>query len=243
MSGRSREFVALERKVVECRLCPRLVQWRGQVAREKVRRFREQEYWGRPIPAFGNVDASLVVIGLAPAAHGGNRTGRIFTGDRSGDWLYEALHRFGFANQPTSIDREDGLELYDCLVTAAVRCAPPANKPLAEELQNCRPYLRRELELLRTMRVVVGLGRIAFRSFLMAWQETGGSLPSGEMRFRHGGEFELPGGVTLIVSYHPSQQNTQTGRLTREMFHHIFKRAREVLSKPPQTCTTAGHPP
>jgi len=228
--GPKPSFWILEEGVVGCRLYPRLVHWRELVARRKVKRFQREEYWGLPVPAFGSVDASLVVIGLAPAAHGGNRTGRIFTGDRSGDWLYEALYRFGFANQPVSAHRDDGLRLHDCLVTAAARCAPPNNKLLPEELDTCRQYLRRELEILTKKRVVVVLGQVAFRAYLKAWKEIGGALPRGKLEFRHAGEWELPGGLTLISSYHPSQQNTQTGKLTRAMFHRIFRRARQLLS-------------
>jgi uracil-DNA glycosylase len=219
----------LEQKIVNCRRCPRLVAWRERVALEKVRRFKDQVYWGRPVPAFGGAEAALVVIGLAPAAHGGNRTGRIFTGDRSGDWLYEALHKFGFANQPFSTGRDDGLELRRCLVTAALRCAPPDNKPLPGEMENCRGYLRRELLLACNKKVVVTLGQIAFRVFLKTRQEAG--LPSTGTRFdfRHGGEWLLPEGIFLVSSYHPSQQNTQTGKLKRDMFHSIFRRARQIL--------------
>jgi uracil-DNA glycosylase family 4 len=195
-----------------------------------VRRFRAQKYWGRPVPAFGAPDASLVVIGLAPAAHGGNRTGRIFTGDRSGDWLFDALYRFGFANRPESIHRTDGLEVNDCLITAVLRCAPPGNKPLPVETANCLEYLRRELELAMKRRVVIALGRIAFEAFLKIRRESGPS-PIGPMaRFRHGGEWNVGGGVTLLSSFHPSQQNTQTGKLTRPMFYDIFRRAREILA-------------
>jgi uracil-DNA glycosylase family 4 len=224
------EFQKVQKVIVECRRCPRLVRWREQVAHEKVRRFKDQEYWGRPVPAFGSPDARLIVIGLAPAAHGGNRTGRVFTGDRSGDWLYEALFQFGFANQPFSVSRDDGLKLTACLVTAALRCAPPENKPLPEELNNCRGYLRRELRLIRRKRVIVALGQLAFRSFLKAWQENGERMNGMRPEFRHGGEWMLPGGLILISSFHPSQQNTQTGKLTRPMFHAIFRRAREILS-------------
>ncbi len=224
------EFQQLEQKVVECRRCPRLVEWRERVAREKVRRFRTEEYWGRPIPAFGNPDAGLIVIGLAPAAHGGNRTGRIFTGDRSGDWLYEALFKFGFANQPVSTNRNDGLVLYDCLITAVLRCAPPNNKPLPDEIANCRDYLRRELQLAKNKRIVIALGQIAFRAFIQTWREAGGEWPDQTLKFRHGGEWTLPGYI-LISSYHPSQQNTQTGKLTRPMFHGIFRRARKILDE------------
>jgi uracil-DNA glycosylase family 4 len=225
-------FQQLQETVIHCCTCPRLVEWRKHVAIEKVRRFQSEEYWSRPVPAFGEPAAALLIIGLAPAAHGANRTGRMFTGDRSGQWLYESLHRFGFANQPTSTRRDDGLHLNGCLVTAALRCAPPANKPFPEELDNCRPYLRRELQLLTRTRVIVALGQIAFRAFLKAWVENGGELPGGRLpRFRHAGEWQLPGRVTLISSYHPSQQNTQTGRLTRSMFHGVFRRARRILSR------------
>jgi uracil-DNA glycosylase family 4 len=224
-------FATLQEEIIRCRLCPRLVEWRERIAREKAPRFRMQEYWGRPLPSFGDPDASLIIIGLAPAAHGGNRTGRMFTGDRSGDWLYEALYRFGFATQPSSHHKNDGLALLDCLITAAVRCAPPNNKPLPPELDNCRRYLRRELRLTEKKRVVVVLGQIALRAFLKAWRETGGSRPIEPVVFCHGGEWQLSSSLTLVSSYHPSQQNTQTGRLTRPMFHSIFERTREILQE------------
>jgi uracil-DNA glycosylase family 4 len=223
------EFEALQTRIIECRECPRLVEWRERTAREKIRRFRQQEYWARPIPAFGHPDASLVLVGLAPAAHGGNRTGRMFTGDRSGDWLFEALHRFGFANQSSSNHRDDGLRLVDAIIVAAVRCAPPGNKPLPEETIRCRAFLRQELRLFGSVQVVVTLGRIAFRAFLSAWRENGMEIPAARPEFRHAGEWELPGGVVLISSYHPSQQNTLTGKLTRPMFHRIFRRARRIV--------------
>jgi uracil-DNA glycosylase family 4 len=215
----------LEQRITECRKCPRLVEWREKIAREKTRRFQTQEYWGRPVPAFGSPDAALIIIGLAPAAHGGNRTGRIFTGDRSGDWLYEALYQFGFANQPNSVSVDDGMIVNNCLITAVARCAPPGNRPLPEELANCGEYLHRELELASRKRVVITLGRIAFDAFLKIWQRAGGRPLHRKPVFRHGGEWNLPGGLTLIASYHPSQQNTQTGKLTRSMFHQIFRRA------------------
>jgi len=223
-------FDQLQRAITRCRRCPRLVAWREQVAVEKVRRYRSEEYWGRPVPAFGEPSAALMVIGLAPAAHGANRTGRMFTGDRSGQWLYEALHEFGFASQPASLRRDDGLMLRDCLVTAAARCAPPGNKPLPAELDNCRPYLRLELSLNSRKRVILVLGQIAFDCFLKAWRENGGAFPDGpSLKFGHGGEWALPGGITLISSYHPSQQNTQTGRLSRDMFRDVFCRARRLI--------------
>lgn len=224
------DFLSLERKIIECRRCPRLVEWRERVAREKVRRFKKEKYWGRPVPAFGSPEAALIIIGLAPAAHGGNRTGRIFTGDRSGDWLYEALYSFGFANQPVSASLDDGLALHDCLITAVVRCAPPDNKPQPVEISNCREYLIGELELAHSKRVVVALGQVAFRSFLKIWKESVGLPSDGKFEFGHGREWNLGGGVILISSYHPSQQNTQTGKLTRPMFHAIFRRAREIVS-------------
>jgi uracil-DNA glycosylase family 4 len=223
------EFRVLQQEIVDCRRCPRLVEWRERVAREKVRRYSDAEYWGRPLPAFGDPGAALLVVGLAPAAHGGNRTGRMFTGDRSGDWLYEALHRFGFATRPASVARDDGLALRGCLITAAVRCAPPGNKPAREELDACRRYLAREIALAENTRVVVALGQIAFRAFLKAWRDAGGAPPGRGLRFRHLAEWRLPGGPVLVASYHPSQQNTQTGRLTRPMFHAVFRRARKLV--------------
>ena len=224
----------LQKRIIRCRKCPRLVAWRERVAAEKVRRYQAEEYWGRPVPAFGEPAAFLYVVGLAPAAHGANRTGRLFTGDRSGEWLFEALHRFGFADQPVSVGRNDGLRLQGCVVSAALRCAPPANKPLREELDRCRLYLRRELALLQGKRVIVALGRIAFVEVLKAWRENGAEIPGGGTpAFRHAGEWHLPGSVVLIASYHPSQQNTQTGRLTRPMFHAIFRRARRLLGPRP----------
>jgi uracil-DNA glycosylase len=222
----------LQQTVAECTKCPRLTAYRKTVARTKVKRFQDWEYWGRPVAGFGDAQARLFVIGLAPAAHGGNRTGRIFTGDRSGDWLYEALHAFGFANQPISLHREDGLRLTDCYVAAAVRCAPPANKPAKEEYEMCRPYLLEELRLLQQVRVIVALGKIAFDEYLRACQGLGKVLPSPRPRFRHEAEYTLPWGVTLVGSYHPSQQNTFTGILTRPMFHRVFETARNHIERP-----------
>ena len=226
--ARSR-LVELEREIVACRLCPRLVAHREHVARVKTRRFAEQTYWGRPVPSFGEVRARLLVVGLAPAAHGANRTGRMFTGDRSGDWLYEALHRFGFANQATSADRNDGLKLRDTFITAAARCAPPANKPTREEFARCQPYLLAELGLLKRVPVVIALGRIAFDAFLGAWREAGHPVVKPRPRFGHGQATALDGGILLLASYHPSQQNTFTGKLTRPMFHRVFRKARQTL--------------
>ncbi|HLH29579.1 MAG TPA: uracil-DNA glycosylase [Terriglobia bacterium] len=216
-------------EIIDCRRCPRLVTYREDVARTKVRRFMDWDYWGRPVPSLGSLDARLLVIGLAPAAHGGNRTGRIFTGDRSGDWLYRALHRFGFANQPTSTDRRDGLKLIDSYITAAVHCAPPDNKPLPSEFKNCRPYLLDEMQRLMKVRVVVALGLIGFKAYLGARKELGWQNPSPMPPFGHGLSAKLPDGITIISSYHPSQQNTHTGKLTEEMFDEVFRKARKIL--------------
>jgi uracil-DNA glycosylase family 4 len=216
-------------EVIACRRCPRLVAHRERVAREKRRAYVDWTYWGRPLPGFGDPAARLVVIGLAPAAHGGNRTGRLFTGDRSGDWLYETLHRFGFANQPISTDREDGLRLIDVYVTAAARCAPPDNKPTKEELHNCQPFLERELHLLRHARVVVTLGRVAFDAFLAARSAAGQPVPRPRPQFAHAQVSRLSD-IALIGSYHPSQRNTQTGMLTHAMFDKVFATARQLLA-------------
>ena len=219
----------LNDRITRCTRCPRLVAHREAIARSKRRQFRDWTYWGRPVPGFGDPDARLFVVGLAPAAHGGNRTGRVFTGDRSGDWLYEALHRFGFANQPHSTHRDDGLRLTDCYVAAVVRCAPPDNKPRPEEFGACRPYVLEELRQLRKLRVVVALGKIAFDQYLHACRELGHPVPSPAPRFAHGAKYRFSWGVTLIGSYHPSQQNTFTRKLTRPMFHAVFKRASALL--------------
>jgi uracil-DNA glycosylase family 4 len=205
------------------------VEYRERVAREKVRRFRHQEYWGKPVPSFGSADARVLVIGLAPAAHGGNRTGRVFTGDRSGDWLYRALHRFGFANQPQSVDRGDGMRLIDCYITAAVHCAPPDNKPLPEEFMHCRPYLIDELRRLKKLQVVIPLGLVGFKAYFAARKELGQDNPSPLPAFGHGRTIALEDGMKVITSYHPSQQNTQTGKLTEPMFDEVFRQARKAL--------------
>jgi len=220
----------LQHQITRCSLCPRLVAHRERVAREKVKRYREWDYWGKPVPSFGDPQARLLIIGLAPAAHGGNRTGRVFTGDRSGDWLYEALFTAGFANQPTSVHKDDGLQLRDCYITAAVHCAPPDNKPLPEEFAACRPYLLHELTLLRQVRVVVTLGQVAFAAYLTARRELGLAVPSPVPRYGHGRAFSL-NGITLLGCYHPSQQNTFTGRLTREMFLAVFRNAQKLLEQ------------
>ena len=216
-------------EIVSCRRCTRLVEYRARVAHEKVRRFRDWEYWGRPVPSLGEIGSRLLIIGLAPAAHGGNRTGRIFTGDRSGDWLYRALYNSGFANQPASTHRDDGLQLIDCYITAAIHCAPPENKPLPSELANCRPYLFEELQRLKSVRVVVPLGLVGFKTYFLSRKQLGWNNPSPLPPFGHGLERKLPDGVTVISSYHPSQQNTQTGKLTKEMLDDVFRKARKIL--------------
>jgi len=225
----TRDLERLQQQVIRCKRCPRLVRWRGKAARDKTRRFAQWEYWGRPNPSFGDPKAQVLLIGLAPAAHGGNRTGRMFTGDRSGDWLYRTLYEFEFANQPTSVSRDDGLRLTNCYITATCRCAPPQNKLLPAEIRNCRPFLLKELELLRNVRVIIGLGKVGFDSAVNAFQELGWASFSKRPRFAHGSEYKLNETVTLLGSFHPSQQNTFTGRLTRSMFDAIFKRAQTLL--------------
>ncbi len=207
--------------MVACRRCPRLVEWRERVAREKRAAFQDEEYWGRPIPGFGDPAARIYVLGLAPAAHGGNRTGRVFTGDRSGDWLFAAMYRAGLANQALSVSADDGLRLDDAFVTAAVRCAPPANRPTPQERDNCLPYAAEELELMDGVRVIVCLGGFAWDAALRVT----GSRTSPRPKFGHGAEHELPGGRVLLGCYHPSQQNTFTGRLTERMLDDLFARA------------------
>jgi len=205
------------------------VAYRQRVAKIRKREFRDSDYWGRPVPAFGDPAARLMIVGLAPAAHGANRTGRMFTGDSSGDWLYEALHRYGFASRPDSRSRDDGLTLTGCWITAAARCAPPDNKPTRLELTRCRPYLEREVGLLGSVKVVLALGRVAWESWLRGsgWWER--FPPAGRPPFAHGGETPLPDGRSLLVSYHPSRQNTNTGKLTRTMWYRVFERARALV--------------
>ena len=221
-------MAALAARITACRRCPRLVGWRERVAREKRASFQDQEYWGRPVPGFGDAAARVLVVGLAPAAHGGNRTGRMFTGDRSGDWLYRALHRAGFANQPASVARGDGLALEGAFVTAPVRCAPPANKPTPAERDACRPWLDAELDLLSAIRVVVALGGFAWAQALDVFAGRGHPVPRPRPRFGHGAEARLGDALTLLGSYHPSQQNTFTGTLTEPMFDAVWARAREL---------------
>ncbi len=216
---------ALEAEVVRCRACPRLVAWRERVAREKRRAYRDQDYWGRPVPGFGDPRPWLLVVGLAPAAHGANRTGRMFTGDASGDFLYAALHRAGMANQPRSRHRGDGLALRGAFVTAACRCAPPQNRPGPEELERCAPFLDREVAALPGVRVMLCLGAVAWQAALGHLRRRGFRLPRPRPRFRHGAELALPGAPLLLASYHVSRQNTQTGRLTPGMLDRVLARA------------------
>jgi len=213
--------------VVECRACPRLVAWREAVAAEPPKRHRGEAYWGRPVPAFGDPSARIVLVGLAPAANGANRTGRMFTGDRSGDWLYGALHRAGLASQPHSVHAADGLRLDDVLISAAVRCAPPQNKPTIAERDTCLPYLARELRALPTARVLLALGSFGWDGALRALAAAGHEIPVPKPRFGHGAEARI-GGLTLLGSYHPSQQNTFTGRLTEAMLDGVIERAKEL---------------
>jgi uracil-DNA glycosylase family 4 len=220
-----RPLVELTAEIVACRACPRLVAWREAIAVEKRAAFRDEAYWGRPVPGFGDARARVLDVGLAPAAHGGNRTGRVFTGDRSGDWLFASLHRTGFANQPTSDRVDDGLRLHDAYVAAAVRCAPPDNKPTPGERERCRPYLAREMALLGRVRVVVALGGFAYEVVARTLAEAGAPVPRPRPRFGHGVEVAA-GDVTVIGCYHPSQQNTFTGRLTEPMLDAVFERAR-----------------
>jgi uracil-DNA glycosylase family 4 len=221
----------LNSQIVRCRKCPRLVRWREACAKKPPRRYVGQNYWAKPLAGFGDPNARVLIVGLAPAAHGGNRTGRMFTGDRSGDWLYGALHAAGFANQPNSDRRDDGLKLSDCYISAAVHCAPPLNKPSLIEYKRCRPYLVEELKLMREqLSAVIVLGKIAFDAFFAAYRESGAEMPRAKPKFGHGVCAQLPHGPLLICSYHPSQQNTFTGKLTRPMFQSIFTQARAALS-------------
>jgi uracil-DNA glycosylase family 4 len=226
MSTASQALRRLNVQVVDCRRCPRLVAWREQVATDKRAAFAQESYWGRPIPGFGDAEARLFVLGLAPAAHGGNRTGRIFTGDRSGDWLFAALHRAGYANQAESIHRDDGLALNDCYIAAAVRCAPPANKPTPTERDACLPYLVRELEILTRVKVIVCLGSFAWDAALRTLA-IAGNTSKPKPRFGHLSE-AVVGPYVLLGSYHPSQQNTFTGKLTHAMLDTVFGRAKEL---------------
>jgi uracil-DNA glycosylase family 4 len=234
MTTQTRDIDAIQRRVIACRRCPELVTYREAVAREKRRAYRDHEYWGKPVPAFGDPLARVVLVGLAPGAHGSNRTGRMFTGDASGEWLYRALHRAGFANQARQVDRNDGMELHDALITAAVRCAPPGNKPTTDQRAACLPYLEAELAVMRDVRVIVTLGKIADDG-VHRIVKASGTYRSPRAPFKHGAEthITLPASpnATILASYHPSQQNTNTGVLTEAMLDAIFARASR-LSRP-----------
>jgi len=235
------ELKKLQDTVTRCHKCPRLVSYLQEVSQHKPRRYRDWDYWSKPLPSFGDPDARVLIIGLAPAAQGGNRTGRMFTGDRSGEWLFNALYQFGFANRPNSLRVDDDFKLDDCSITATIRCAPPKNKPLPEEIENCRPYFLEELDLLKKVQVIVPLGQIAFTQTLKSLRLKGYDVPP--LSFGHGKLYSIPAPVgnglkpfptkaptiTLITTYHPSQQNTQTGKLTRSMFHKVFKMVRKKL--------------
>ena len=221
----------LNREIVGCTRCPRLVVYHEQVAREKRRAYRDYEYWGRAVPGFGDPEARVLVLGLAPGAHGSNRTGRPFTGDASGKFMYPVLYETGFANQPNATHCGDGLELKDLYVTAAVRCAPPDNKPLPQELANCAPYLDREIDGLKNLRVVVALGKIGFEAYLNCLKRRAQITGKKLYLFQHGAKYEMPDGKTLLASYHPSNQNTQTGKLTRQMFVRIFEEAVQLANR------------
>jgi uracil-DNA glycosylase family 4 len=228
--GQVAALEALNARIVACERCPRLREHCSTVALEKRRAYRDHEYWGRPVPSFGDPLARILILGLAPGAHGSNRTGRPFTGDGSGDFLYPTLYEAGLASQPRAISRDDGMQLHDTRITAVARCAPPGNKPLPEELRNCAPHLDDELATLGTVRVIVALGKIAFDGFVAHLLRTGQIPRRGELHFAHGAEYRLPDGRVLIGTYHPSLQNTNTGKLTRAMFLEIFRRAQHVVS-------------
>ena len=230
--GGPRALRELQTRMVECRACPRLVAWREEAARIKVRRFESWTYWARPVPGFGDPGARLVLMGLAPAAHGGNRTGRMFTGDRSGDFLFGALYRAGFANQPTSVHRDDGLRLDDAFIVAPCRCAPPANAPRPDELRRCSAWLDGELRLLARCRVVLALGAVGWDAALQHFSRRGIAEPRPRPRFAHGAVARLPGAPALLGSYHVSQQNTNTGKLTAAMMDEVLVRARGLLAQP-----------
>jgi len=252
--NREAELRKLQNVVIRCQKCPKLVIYRQEVADRRPKRYLDWDYWTRPLPSFGDPEARVLIVGLAPAAHGGNRTGRMFTGDRSGEWLFQALYQFGFANQSNSIRRDDGFVLKDCYITATIRCAPPQNRPLPEEIENCRPYFLKELDLLDKVKIIVPLGQIAFTQTLKSLRLKGYEVPP--LAFGHGRLYQIskqkepptpvtnglkpcPSGrqafatelrtISLITSYHPSQQNTQTGKLTRSMFHRIFKMVGQKL--------------
>jgi uracil-DNA glycosylase family 4 len=240
-----KDWQSLEDDIISCRACPRLVAWREEVARVRRRAYRDEEYWGKPVPGFGDQNASVLVIGLAPAAHGANRTGRMFTGDSSGDFMYAALHRAGFASRPTSRHRGDDLTLHDTFISAVCRCAPPDNKPLPAEIAACRPYLEREIALLSDIQIVVALGRIAFDAALRLYANLQPSTFNlNPASFAHNAACSLgPGLPALIASYHPSRQNTQTGRLTKEMFDCVWEQVKRISESASQQIETADLTP
>jgi len=221
-------LTVLHQEVVNCTRCPRLVAYRQQVGREKRRAYRDHEYWARPVPGFGDPHARVLILGLAPGAHGSNRTGRPFTGDASGKFMYPILYKVGFASQPNAVSRDDGLRLIDCYITAAVRCAPPANKPLPSELANCACFLDREVAILKNVKVVVALGKIGFDAYLNYLKRNGVVQRTTPFKFAHAASYEMPNRVVLLASYHPSNQNTATGKLTAKMFGQVFVKAREL---------------
>lgn len=223
---------SLNKKIIACKTCPRLVSWREEIAQKKTKRFVNWNYWGKPVPGFGDPNAQVLLVGLAPAAHGANRTGRMFTGDESGNWLYRALlYNAGFASQPSSFAIDDGLQLKNCYITAACRCAPPQNKPLPQEIKNCRPFILAELTLLKNLRVIVGLGKIGFDNAFDCVKELGKTELKYRPKFSHGAIVPLNSHLTLIGSYHPSQQNTFTGKLTKEMLDEVFASIQSLLKK------------
>jgi uracil-DNA glycosylase len=231
MSLMANALRVLDEEIINCRECPRLTEYREQVGREKRRAYRDQEYWARPVPGFGDPKARVLVLGLAPGAHGSNRTGRPFTGDASGKFMYPILYKVGFASQPNADHRDDGLTLRDCYITAAVRCAPPDNKPLPSELANCSQYLDRELAILRSLKVVVALGKIGFDAYLAHLKRTGVIGGRAGLAFGHAKHYDLENGVTLLASYHPSNQNTATGKLTAAMFEAVFRSAKAIAEE------------
>lgn len=224
-------LVSLNQEVTTCTRCPRLVEYRQRVAREKRRAYRDCEYWGKPVPGFGDPNARVLILGLAPGAHGSNRTGRPFTGDASGNFMYPVLHETGFASQPTAVRLDDGLKLKDLFITASARCAPPDNKPLPQELANCSEYLDRELSGLKNLKVIVALGKIAFDAYLNYLKRSGLLKTRGSFIFQHGACYKMPGGKILLATYHPSNQNTQTGKLTKPMFVRIFRDAARLADE------------
>jgi uracil-DNA glycosylase len=231
MASSTKTLAALNARIVACDRCERLRPYCAEIARVKRRAYMEFEYWGQPVPSFGDENARVLVLGLAPGAHGSNRTGRMFTGDGSGDFLFPVLHEAGFASQPSAIARDDGMKLSDLWISAVVHCAPPDNKPTPEEQRNCAPWLDEEIQLLRDLRVVVCLGKIAFDGFIGHQLRAGNMKSRAGLKFGHGEEYELPSGLTLIASYHPSLQNTNTGKLTRAMLLGVFRRARELANR------------